>query len=258
MQSFNELSITVKIYFVFLIFALGAIFGSFCNAWAWRIVHKENIARGRSHCAKCGHILAGTDLVPIFSYIILKGRCRYCKEKISPRYLIVEILFAVYFLSIVFCKGFSLTSVRLLILGCILLVASLVDIDIMELPDGLMIAGAVAAFIRLFEGDGIVTILLGIIPAVSLFIIVIIMDKVMKRETMGGGDIKLMAVLGLHFGIAGSVFILIAACILGLVSAVITKRGKGIEFPFGPMLSAAAWVTAIVGTQIINAYLSLF
>ena len=160
---------------------LGAVFGSFCNAWGWRIVHKENIASGRSHCATCGHQLGVTDLVPIFSYVFLKGKCRYCGERISPRYLIVELISAAYFITIYAANGFSWTTLRLLILGCILLVASLVDLDIMELPDGLMIAGAVFSLMRFIEGISIVEYLLGLIPAVVLLIIVLIMDKIMQR-----------------------------------------------------------------------------
>ena len=75
---------------------------------------------------------------------------------------------------------------------------------------------------------------------------------------MGGGDIKLMGVLGLHFGVAGAVFIVLAACIVGLIFALITKQGKGKAFPFGPMLAIGAWVMAVIGTPVINAYLSLF
>lgn len=248
----------IQIYLCVLAFILGTVSGSFCNAWGWRIVHHEDIVKGRSHCAGCNHTLGPLDLIPIWSYVFLKGRCRYCKERISPRYLIAEIIGGMFFVTVLIAHGFSLETLRLLILGCLLLAASLVDIDIMEIPDGMMIAGGVIAFSRLLEGTGIAEILLGLIPAAALLVIVLIMDKIMKRETMGGGDIKLLAVLGLHFGIAGAVFIILAACIAGIVTAYATKKGRGTPFPFGPMLAAAAWIMSVVGTPLINAYLSLF
>lgn len=257
MLNLTDFPLITKIYILFLIFVFGTIFGSFCNAWGWRIAHHENIAKGRSHCATCGHELSAKDLVPVFSYIFLKGRCRYCGEKISPRYLIAELISGTYFVTVFLAHDFTLCTIRLLILGCVLLVSSLVDLEIMEIPDGLMIFAAVLSLLRLLEGTGIISLLCGLIPAVVLLIVVLIMDKVMKRETMGGGDIKLMAVLGLQFGAAGAVFIIIASCVFGLINALITKTGKGKEFPFGPMLSLAAWLMAVVGTPVINAYLSM-
>ena len=247
-----------RIYLFALAFIWGAVMGSFCNAWAWRIVHHENIAKGRSHCAVCGHPLGAADLIPVVSYLMLKGKCRYCGEKISPRYLIVELISGLCFVTVLAANDFSVTTLRLLILGCILLTASLVDIDIMELPDGLMIAGAVLSLVRFLEGCTIGSFLLGLIPAAVLLGVVLLMDRIMKKETMGGGDIKLMAVLGLHFGAAGALFIIFAACVIGLCAALVTGKGTGKAFPFGPDLSLAAWLMAVVGTPLIQAYLSLF
>lgn len=251
-------SLGMKIYVYAVSFLFGAVFGSFCNAWAWRIVHHENIAKGRSHCAVCGHELSAKDLVPVFSYLFLKGRCRYCGEKISPRYLMVELISAVYFVSVIWVAGLSVMAVRYLILGCILLISSLVDLDIMEIPDRMMIAAAVISLLRFAEGTTVLSYLSGLIPAVVLLLLVLLMDKIMKRETMGGGDIKLMAVLGLHFGPAGAVFILIASCIIGIIAAYATGKGKGKAFPFGPMLAAGAWLYMLVGAKLVNWYLSLF
>ena len=89
-----------QIYIGFVFFLFGLVFGSFCNAWAWRIAHDESIAKGRSHCPECGHTLAAKDLVPLFSWIALKGKCRYCGKPISRRYPLVEAILGVYFLSV--------------------------------------------------------------------------------------------------------------------------------------------------------------
>lgn len=244
------------IFFYVISFVTGLIFGSFCNAWGWRIAHGESIAKGRSHCAVCNHELGARDLVPVFSWLFLKGRCRYCGEKISVRYPAVELICGLYYLSIFLKYGMSLDCLRLLILGSLLLVASLVDYDTMELPDGLLIAAAAAALLRLPDWK---SILIGAFAvSVPLLLIVLAMDRILKRETMGGGDIKLMAVLGMHFGAGKTLLLIVAACLIGIAVALIAKKGKGKEFPFGPVLSLASWFTALFGSDIINYYLSLF
>lgn len=250
----------VTLYFFFLTFLLGLVFGSFGNAWAWRLVHKESIARGRSHCPACGHTLAAKDLVPLFSYLFLKGRCRYCKAPISRRYPLTEAVMALLFLGIAARYEFSWEALRFLILFFLLFVASLVDLDIMELPDGLLIGAAAASLLRLLsDASAWKSMLLGLIAvSVPLLLVVLVMDRILKKESMGGGDIKLMAVLGLHFGPGLTLFCLILACILGLIAAALLKRKKDAAFPFGPAISAAAWLTALFGTPVINAYLSLF
>ena len=246
-------------YLVFISFIFGLVMGSFCNAWAWRIVNGEKIQKGRSHCPKCGHTLAAKDLFPLFSWIFLKGKCRYCGEPISKRYPLAELISGVWYLSIALRYGFCLTTVRFLILGSILLIMSLVDIDIMELPDGLMAAAAVSSLIRLAEDISCwKSMLWGLVPAAVLLIVVLIMDKVLQKDSMGGGDIKLMAVLGLHFGAAQSVFLLIVSCIVGLMAAKLGGKDRETAFPFGPSLSIAAWVTALIGGPVIEFYLSLF
>ena len=246
-------------YLVFISFIFGLVMGSFCNAWAWRIVNGEKIQKGRSHCPKCGHTLAAKDLVPLFSWLFLKGRCRYCKEPISKRYPLTELISGTWYLSMVLRYGFSLTTVRFLLLGSILLVMSLVDIDIMELPDGLMAAAAVISLIRLAEDiSSWKSMLWGLVPAAVLLGVVLIMDRILKKDSMGGGDIKLMAVLGLHFGAAQSIFLLIVSCIIGLLAAKLARKDRETAFPFGPSLSLAAWVTALAGGPLIELYLSLF
>lgn len=246
----------MKLYFSFLFFIFGLVFGSFGNCWAWRIVHKESVVHGRSHCAVCSHELAGKDLIPLFSWLFLKGRCRYCGEKISVRYPLAELILALYFLSIYLVYGLSLDCLRLVILGFLLLVMSLVDLDIMELPDSLMAAAAVSTLLRLPDWK---SILLGAFAiSMPVLLISLVMDKVLKKESMGGGDIKLLAVLGMHFGAPHMLLLLIAACLFGLFFALLAKKGRKTEFPFGPVLAVSSWFTALAGNAIINWYISLF
>ena len=236
---------------------LGLVFGSFCNAWAWRLAHGESIVHGRSHCAVCGHPLSARDLVPLLSWLFLRGKCRYCGAPISVRYPAVELLSALYYLSIVLRFGLSVDALRLLILGSLLLTASLVDLDTMELPDGLLLAAALAALLRL--PDGWKSALLGAAAiSIPLLLLVLLADKLLGRETMGGGDIKLVAVLGLHFGALQTLFLLILACVLGLFLGAAMKKAKDAPFPFGPALALAGWFTALCGTSLVSWYLSLF
>lgn len=244
-------------YLLFVTALLGLVMGSFCNAWAWRIVHGESIARGRSHCALCGHTLAPRDLIPLVSWLLLRGKCRYCGAPISPRYPAVELISGLYYFSILLRFGLSADALRLLILGSLLLTASLVDLDTMELPDGLLLAAALSALLRL--PGGWKSALLGA-AAVSLplLLLVLLADRLLGRETMGGGDIKLVAVLGLHFGPLQTLFLLILACVLGLLLGAALKKAKDAPFPFGPALALAGWLTALWGGPAVSWYLSLF
>lgn len=251
------LSPALTAYIVCVTAILGLIFGSFCNAWAWRIAHGESIAHGRSHCAVCGHSLAARDLIPLVSWLSLRGKCRYCGAPISGRYPAVELISCLYYVSVVLRYDVTLDALRLLILGSLLLTASLVDLDTMELPDGLLLAAALAAVLRL--PDGWKSALLGAVAiAGPLLLLVLLADKVMGRETMGGGDIKLLAVLGLHFGPVQTLFLLILACILGLALGAVLKRAKDAPFPFGPALSLAMWGTVLFGAGLTDWYLSFF
>jgi len=233
--------------------------GSFCNAWAWRIVNKESISKGRSHCTSCGHTLYAKDLVPLFSWIFLKGKCRYCGAEIPKRYPLAELISLMWYIGVVYANGISIQTLRLLIIGSLLLVSSLVDIDTFELPDGFTIAIAALSLLRLVNDISCwKDMLLGLIVPICVFLIVLIMDKIKGMETMGGGDIKLIAALSLHFGLKGSLFFVIASCIAGLLLAVITKKQKDTAFPFGPMLMVGAFLTATVAEKAISMYLSLF
>ena len=131
------------VYCAILAAVLGAVFGSFINCAAWRIAHGESFLKGRSHCAECGHELKALDLVPVFSYLFLRGKCRYCGKKISPRYMITELLLAAAFVGIVLRFGISGETLRYLGLSVILLGLSLVDLETYRIPNGFIIAGII-------------------------------------------------------------------------------------------------------------------
>ncbi len=243
---------------------LGLLMGSFLNCLAWRLVHGESVMKGRSHCAVCGHVLGPLDLVPLLSWLLLKGRCRYCGERVSARYPLAEVVCGALYGSLAWRYGFSVETLRFLLLFSILLAISLVDLEDGWVPDRLLIAGAVGYLALLpLEPEPVKALLHGLIGAAALFapllLLVLAADKLLGRESMGGGDLKLFALLGLYFGWKLGLLLVILSCVTGLVFALIMgKASPGKPFPFAPAMAAASWITAMWGESVIKFYLSFF
>lgn len=261
-----DISPAITAYILIITAILGLCVGSFVNCAAWRITHDESVLKGRSHCPECGHELSALDLIPIFSWLFLKGRCRYCGKKILARYPLSELVCAIAFVTIVLHYGITLEGIQFLVLASILLCLSLTDLDDQIIPNGLIIAGIVVRVVYcLFAGnilqDLLWSLIGGLVIAVPLIVIVLIADKVMGRESMGGGDIKLFFVVGLYFPWQQNVLLLIIACIIGIVLALISMHGK-IErnhvIPFGPSIALATWLTMLFGGHVLAWYLGFF
>ncbi len=257
----------VAVYLILLCALLGLIMGSALNCLAYRIVHNEKWSGGRSHCPECGHVLSPADLVPLFSYLFLKGKCRYCGKKISPRYPIAEALLAIVFISLLLKYDLSLETAELMVLCACLFCLSLVDLDIQIIPDRFILIPIAArlAYLLITHGftmDGLSAIWYslwhGLILGGGVLILSLIMDKVLHKESMGGGDIKLLFVLGLYFDLPCCGLMVLAACILGILLAAVLGAKKGIAFPFGPALAASGWLTLLFGQAITGWYLGLF
>lgn len=260
-----DLPLAVDVYIGIMLFVLGAVMGSFINCAADRYCRKQSVWRGRSHCDSCGATLTVIDLVPILSYLFLRGKCRRCGAKIPPRCLVTELLVAIIYALTYALYGCSFVTLEYIALFSALIALSLVDLDTMEIPDGLLLfcAAVFAAFVYL-HGQGVDQMLDrlkdGVIGAVvyggGMLTISLIMDRVLGRESMGGGDIKLFAVLGLFAGLVRGLLLLLIACIVGIISAY-ASGNKNNAFPFGPCISGAAIITLLVGQQVVNQYLSL-
>ena len=250
----------MTVYFAVVSFILGSVFGSFINCFAWRITHHESILKGRSHCAVCGHTLGALDLVPIFSWLLLKGKCRYCGEKISPRYMLTELFLGTAFLLCFLVVGFSWETLRLMALSVALLGLSLVDLEIQEIPNGFIIYGIALWAVTLpllpepikalWQG-----LLSGFLIGGGILLISLIMDKVLKKESLGGGDVKLLFMVSLYMSPLAALFNVVLACVLGLLFVAALKREK---IPFGPSISLASFVTILVGEKFAAWYLGLF
>ncbi len=243
---------------------LGCVLGSALNCLCLRLAAGEKWGGNeRSRCPKCGHPLGVPDLVPVLSWLCLGGKCRYCKSPISPRYVAAELGLGALYMSVVLKYGLTFDAGCLLVLVTCLLGLSLVDLDIQIIPDRFLLIPAVCRAALLLLYGGPMGLLKGIVPGLVLgggvLALSLVMDKLLKKDTMGGGDIKLLAVLGMFFSLSECLLLVLLACILGIAMASILLRiDSETAFPFGPALSAAAWVTMMVGSEITGWYLSLF
>lgn len=264
MFSFEGLDAGMIVYLFVIAGILGAVFGSFITCQADRIACGENWMKGRSHCDACGHALTGRDLVPIFSYLCSHGKCRYCGTKLSPKYLITEVLMACAFMGIVWhAWSFSWEIILQWGLTCALLGLSIVDLDKYEIPDGYIIFSivwwAAGMTVEYFTGVSVLAriksgLIGGIAIAGGLLLISLVMDKLLKKESMGGGDIKLLFVMGLYLGGMNGLFSLVLACIIGLLFVVILKKDK---IPFGPSISIAVYLGFTIVPYLVTWYAGL-
>ena len=245
-----------------LALVFGAALGSFLNCAAWRMARGESFLTGRSRCPKCGHVLGAMDLVPVLSWLLLRRRCRYCGERVPARYPVTEIVFALLTLACLLRFDLTLLCARNLVFLCCLFCLSLTDLDDCVIPDGCLLTAALAwavtaPFLGLTLGDAAVSLLTGLALGGGMLGTSLVMDRVLKKDTLGGGDIKLLAAVGLYLGPVGSLFALMLACVLGLVLARALQKGRGQPFPFGPAIAAAAAGMLLFGDGPVNWYLGL-
>ncbi len=247
-----------------LTFVFGAIVGSFLNVCIYRIPRKKSIVVPGSHCPACGRAIPFYDNIPLLSYLLLLGRCRSCKVFISPRYLIVELLTAVLFAVLFSMFGPTMETAVNMVFVSLLIVISFIDLDLQIIPDALSLGGLLVglglSFARpLFSyKDALLGILLG---GGILFLVAWGYQMVAKREGMGGGDIKLLAMIGAFCGIKGVVFTVILGSLVGTIIglALMWLKGQGTKYalPFGPFLSLGAMGYILIGERIIYGYINL-
>lgn len=263
MSIYGDIGFTI--YCCVLAGILGAVLGSFLNCTAWRIAHGEAFWKGRSHCTACGHVLGVKDLFPVFSWLFLGGKCRYCKEKISVRYMLAELFFTV--VSILSLLKWEITPeyFRNMVLACCLFCLSLVDLEIYEIPNGCLWISvlswlAAIPFMEISWKNVLLYVGTGIGYGAVMLALVLVFDKLLGKETMGGGDLKLFAVTGLYLGIPAVLFSLFFSCVLGLLMGRIRQRdGKitGTPIPFGPAIALASYAMLLYGEGLVNWYLQL-
>lgn len=254
----------IVVYLAALFAILGLVMGSALNCLSYRLAHGQKWSgKSRSVCAACGHELAPKDLVPLFSWLALKGKCRYCGEKISPRYPLTEALLAVVYISLLWRFDLTVHTLSAAVLCSCLFCLSLVDLDTQIIPDRFLVIPAAVRIIELLAEGGFSALIGGIWPGLviggGVLVLSLVMDKVLKKDTMGGGDIKLLAVLGMFLSFPECLLMVMFACVIGIaMAAILMKVDAETAFPFGPALSIAAWLTMLAGQPIIDWYLGLF
>ncbi|MBS5306916.1 prepilin peptidase [Clostridium tertium] len=245
-----------------LILIIGLCIGSFLNVCIYRIPREESIAFPPSHCTSCGYELKAVDLIPIISYLFLKGKCRKCGEKISIKYPLVELLNGVLYLLIFLKFGLSLSFVFYSLLTSLLIVISYIDLDSKYIYSSTTILGVVLAAIYIVVGlytkDISISnnVLGGAIGYGIIYLIVVI------TKGMGQGDAEVAGVCGLFIGIKGILVCLFISVVLGgLVAAIILifkLKEKKSEIAFSPYISIGSIVYILLGKEILSLYLNFF
>lgn len=227
------------------VFIIGAIMGSFLACMGYRIPNKIKTTYPSSFCSNCKKSLKWYMNIPILSYIFLKGRCHYCKEKIGVIYFLCEILCATLFLISYKLFGFSLDFFISIILVCVLITIIISDFLYYYISDRVLIIGAIAVLIVLFIFLPSNLVLNRLVAAIILFLVMIglkiLGNSMFNRESLGDGDIKLMALIGLSLGLLESFIALFFAAVLALIYglSIIKKNKEGI-LPFGPFILVGA------------------
>ena len=240
----------------------GAVWGSFADCAVSRWAAGERMFAGRSRCGACGHILSVFDLIPVFSWLFRRGRCKYCGERIPADCLLAELAGAAGFVCVGLRFGPVLALGQWLVWAGLLLWLALADGAKRVLPDGLLLllaANRVVWFFVQKEGfDAIITAFRACFIPLLLLALVLLAEQVVGREVMGGGDIKLLLVLSLYLSWAQLLLALLAACLTGLLWAALAGRKRGTAVSFGPFLAVGGMLSVCFGDPVIHWYFGLF
>ncbi len=252
-------------FFLGSAFILGAVIGSFLNVCIYRIPAGESIVSPRSRCPKCGSGINWYQNIPILSYLLLGGKCASCKVHIPLRYPMVEALTGLLFVIVIYLFGFSWATPVYWLFTASLVAITFIDLDHQIIPDVISLPGIVIGFACSFGipwvswTDSILGILIG---GGSLFLVAFLYEILTKKEGMGGGDIKLLAMLGAFLGWQAVLPIVFISSFLGSLVGVplmLLKKADGkLAIPFGPFLAAGALIFLFWGRDLIRWYLSFF
>jgi len=253
-------------FWILFAFVIGLLFGSFANVVIYRLPLKKSIASPPSFCPSCAKRLQAIDLVPIVSWVVLLGKCRFCKTKISPRYPIVEFICGLLFASMVYYSP-TLSAIMLSTFALILLIVSCIDLDTQEIPDSLLICGSIIGLVWLVLGYFFPTLFpyapswqSAILGTVSGATPLLIIDKisliVLKKDGFGYGDVKLMAVVGLFLGwqvtLSAFFFAFISGGVFAAYLLASGKAKRGTYMAFGPFLCISVLISFWFGPWFFN------
>ena len=241
-----------------IVFMYGLFIGSFLNVCIYRIPEGKSVVSPPSSCGNCGHRLNFLDMIPVVNYFLYKGKCRYCGASFSIQYPLIELLNGILYLLIFINYVLSLHFILYAVFASLLIVISIIDLKTKTIPDGLNLFGGIFTVllgIYLFRGSYLYH-LYGFLFGFLLFLIIAVITN-----AMGGGDIKLMGVLGLLFGLEGIIFTTVLSFIYGaVISVILIVSGKASRkdfIPFGPFISLAALTYILIGNVILDLYFNI-
>ncbi len=253
-------------------FIVGAVVGSFLNVCIARIPNGESIVQPPSHCPKCKVAITFYDNIPLISYFVLRGQCRTCGERISPRYLAVELLTALLALALYDRFGFGFSFFVSFVLVGALIVISFIDLDVRIVPDVISLPGIILGLALSVAGYFLVSGESPIVPSPVSSVLGIlagggfllatawIYEKVTGVEGMGGGDIKLLAMIGAFLGWPSIpitlFFASLVGSVVGIACMVATGAGRRLALPFAPFLCSGALLFIFFGEDLIQFYVS--
>jgi leader peptidase (prepilin peptidase)/N-methyltransferase len=253
-----------------LVFIFGAIVGSFLNVCIARLPAEESLIHPPSHCPACHNYIRFYDNIPLISYVLLKRRCRSCGEAISPRYFVVELLMASFAVGLYYEFGLSVAFFAGFIFVAAMIVISFIDLDLRIIPNVISIPGiAVGLGISLLttyvvhDSNGVVpsplAALIGVLSGGGfLYVTGLAYEYFTGTEGMGGGDVKLLAMIGAFWGWPSVIVALFAAClvgsIVGLTLMIVKRVGRKYPIPFGPFLALGALLYLFFADELLALY----
>lgn len=261
----------------FFLFLFGLIIGSFLNCVIYRLDTKESFLRGKSFCPNCKHTLSWQDLIPVLSFIFLKGKCRYCQKPISWQYPLVELATAILFVMILNYElrimnyeflnfGFILYSLFLILNSCFLIIIFVYDLKHYIIPDKVIYPAIIIAFLYdilyslffIHNSKFLIQFLFSGLGAAAFFLLIVLISR---GKWMGVGDIKLAFFMGLVLSWPNILIALFLAfsigALIGIILIAARKKTMKSEIPFGPFLVSGTFLALFFGEKIVNWYLNL-
>lgn len=216
------------------IFYLGSIISSFLYCYCYRYINNESFVTDRSKCDVCKHKLSFINLIPIFSYVFNKGKCKYCGSKISVIYPLSEILLGLIFLLIYLRFGIN---IEYLLLSMIMFCISIIDYKTYIIPDRFIVMGIINRLLFINSINELYLCLTNsLIIVLPILILIFVMNRVLHKESMGLGDIKLFFMLGIYFSYYYNLIAILMSCLIGIIYIAISKKRV---IPYGPAICLA-------------------
>lgn len=251
--------------FYLLLLFLGATLGSFYHVVGYRMPIGENWVSDRSRCPGCGHQLTALELIPILSYVIRGGKCRQCNMYIKPIYLLSEIVAGLLFVFPVWFYGFEgFLSGQIFVSWAflsMLIIITVSDIYYQLIPDKVLLFFGViivSLYIIYPQLNSINALISGLVGFLTLYIIGLLGQLLFKKESLGGGDIKLYAIVGFVLGISPTFLSIFMAAVIALIYILLFVKDKSKPLGFGPFIAIASYICLFYGQTIIEWYFNLF